>query len=327
MAQQVVVEVLDGRGRVQARDRLTRLPATIGRGYSNDVIVDDPYVDAEHLRLVPAEDGTLAIEDAGSVNGTFEPKSRTRITRIAMRPGLELRIGATHLRFQDPEQPSSPALPMRNDLSFSRLSDPRVAVPVALLVVVVFSISAWLGNYERAEPVKHVSIGVFVLLIVALWAALWSLGSRVILHRFNFVAHLTLASLVLCALELVNAAGIWIGVTLPNMHLDNALTWLLGIPLIFVLLSGHFALASAMTTRHRHMTTAGVLATIALITVLASWGERDKFSTALAYPSGIRPVPVSMLKTESADDFFRDATELREKVDELAAKANRKQRR
>jgi hypothetical protein len=41
------VEILDKRGHVMQRLRVERLPATIGRAYTNDVILDDPFVSAE----------------------------------------------------------------------------------------------------------------------------------------------------------------------------------------------------------------------------------------------------------------------------------------
>jgi hypothetical protein len=324
MAPEVIVEVLDGRGRVQTRARLSRFPASIGRAFSNDVIIDDPYVDAQHLRLVADDAEGVAIEDAGSVNGSFEPGSSTRVTRVRVRPGLGLRIGETQLRFQDPDSPPAPTLVLREELSFSRLGDARIAVPLALLVVLVFSVTGWLGAYERGTVMKHVSTGVFVLLIVAFWAALWSLGSRVIQHRFNFLAHLTLASLVLLAMEVVSTVATWLGVMLPNFHLNTVVGWLGGIPLVFALLAGHLALTSTLSGRRRNIVTAGIMASVVAIVTLAGWADRDKFSTKLVYDSVIRPVPLSMLRTSSPEGFFRETGELREKVDQLAAKANRK---
>lgn len=326
MGSQVIVEVLDGRGRVHSRARLTQFPATIGRGFSSDVILDDPYVDAEHLRLLVGEDGGLVMEDMRTMNGTFESGNRVRATRIAMRPGLELRVGRTHLRFQDAEQPAPPALPIRGEGFYSRLSDPRIAIPTAIVLVIWFGISGWLGAYERDEMSKQFMTGVYIFLFALVWAAAWALGSRVILQRFNFVAHLTLAGLLLLAFEVVSVVSTWLGVMLPHTHIDTALSWIAGLPLAFALLAGHLALASAMTRRDRYRTTAGVMVSVMAIAGLASWSSRDDFSSALKYSATIRPLPVSMMHTTPADDFFREVGELREEVDTLAARANRKQR-
>lgn len=44
MDELIHVEVLGRTGEVAHRVGLVRLPATIGRAYDNDVIIDDPYV-------------------------------------------------------------------------------------------------------------------------------------------------------------------------------------------------------------------------------------------------------------------------------------------
>jgi hypothetical protein len=148
----------------------------------------------------------------------------------------------------------------------------------------------------------------------------------VILQRFNFLAHMTLAGLVLLAFDMIGVITTWLGVIVPHAHLDTVLGLVVVIPLTFLSLAGHLALASAMTSRDRHRMTAGVLGAVVLIGVLATWSSRDDFSTALKYPSTIRPLPLSMMQAKPADDFFRDVGELRLEVDAVAAKANRKQK-
>ena len=48
------VEILSRHREVVARVRIVGEEAIIGRGYDNDVIVDDPYVAARHLRVFRA---------------------------------------------------------------------------------------------------------------------------------------------------------------------------------------------------------------------------------------------------------------------------------
>ena len=55
-----VVEVLGRRGEVVAREKIRSLPASIGRGFDNDVILDDEFVAPRHLQLDAADDGHCA---------------------------------------------------------------------------------------------------------------------------------------------------------------------------------------------------------------------------------------------------------------------------
>lgn len=44
---------------------------TIGRGPSNRVVINDPYVSTTHLQIIKTDDGAFRINDCGSSNGTF----------------------------------------------------------------------------------------------------------------------------------------------------------------------------------------------------------------------------------------------------------------
>ena len=57
------VEVLDRSGALTARHRIIGLPVRIGRGYDNDVIVDDPFLAPQHFAIeLRPEDGALVLE-------------------------------------------------------------------------------------------------------------------------------------------------------------------------------------------------------------------------------------------------------------------------
>ena len=54
---QLIVEIHDTHRRLPAYRHITRFPLSIGRGYTNDIILNDPFVAAEHIVLEVAEDG------------------------------------------------------------------------------------------------------------------------------------------------------------------------------------------------------------------------------------------------------------------------------
>ena len=68
--------------------------ATVGTDASCDWRVVDEYASRVHCRIFQREDGSLWIEDAGSINGTFVNEGRVYgPTRI--RPGDKIRVGRT----------------------------------------------------------------------------------------------------------------------------------------------------------------------------------------------------------------------------------------
>ena len=91
------LEVLDRRGRLLARHRVDQWPVTVGRAYTSDVIVDDPYVCPAHVRLSRNGDAGLVVEDLGSVNGT-----RVSQTGIGTASGnVALAVPGINARFDD----------------------------------------------------------------------------------------------------------------------------------------------------------------------------------------------------------------------------------
>jgi hypothetical protein len=78
------VEILSRHRDVAARVRVMGDEASIGRGYDNDVIVDDPYVAAHHLRVFRDAAGKLIAQDLGSANGT-SPTAVPAVSRTCSR--------------------------------------------------------------------------------------------------------------------------------------------------------------------------------------------------------------------------------------------------
>jgi hypothetical protein len=68
---------------------------TIGRSTENDVVLSDPQVSRVHARIV-LDDGRVAIEDAGSLNGTYVNGERAGRARLSANDAIV--VGDTKLR-------------------------------------------------------------------------------------------------------------------------------------------------------------------------------------------------------------------------------------
>src|SRR5688572_4402763 len=107
----IILEVLDRRTEeVRLRMRLETFPLSVGRGYGNDLVLDDPYTDARHAQIARDENGGLVMHDLGSLNGLVSSDTAVRAGQVVLRPGMEVRVGRTTLRFRDPEEPVPKAL-------------------------------------------------------------------------------------------------------------------------------------------------------------------------------------------------------------------------
>jgi hypothetical protein len=69
---------------------------TVGRA-DTDLELADAEVSREHAVLHPQPDGSVAVQDLGSTNGTFVGEDRVDGTAV-LDPGEQLRVGSTVLR-------------------------------------------------------------------------------------------------------------------------------------------------------------------------------------------------------------------------------------
>ncbi len=88
--------IRSGGGRTGEHFSLERAETTIGRTPDCDIFLDDVTVSRRHAAIKHAADG-FAIEDLGSLNGTF--LNRKRIDSSPLESGDEVQIGKYRLIF------------------------------------------------------------------------------------------------------------------------------------------------------------------------------------------------------------------------------------
>jgi hypothetical protein len=180
------VEVLGRTGDVAHRIALGRLPATIGRAYDNDVIIDDPFVAPRHLRVERLEDGRLQVSDLGSRNGLHLVQPQRRITEAIVAGDTRLRIGHTLLRIRSRDWPVPPedTDPVARGWRSPGATAIALAAYLALLGLHAFS-----STIEDFQPARLLAGLPFALVIPALWAGVWAAIGRIVSGRANFFAH------------------------------------------------------------------------------------------------------------------------------------------
>jgi hypothetical protein len=181
------VETLSRSHEVISRVRIDADTATVGRAYDNDVVLDDPYVAAHHIRIARDEAGALTANDLGSQNGLHDRSGR-RVERLQLDGDRVLRIGRTLLRVRDERY--AVAAERR---AFEPTRQGRLAIVLAVALFALLSLELWLN--ETAEP--RLSRYVLELLafaaVILLWTTGWALLSRLFSGNARFATHLAIA--------------------------------------------------------------------------------------------------------------------------------------
>ncbi len=321
------VEVQGRHGHAAQRVRLSALPASIGRAWSCDVVLDDRHVDPVHARLVRDEQGTLVLEDAGSLNGLVTPAGR--MPRVAVTGPVTVQLGQTTVRLVPAASPVAPAVPLPPPTRGVRalVSTPRRAAAIVLLGLVASAAAFWAGDPDADSPRSVVGGVLGLAAVVAAWAGVWALVGRSAVQHARFLAHFAAAWLALLAIEVVAVAGDWAGFALNIGGLAATLDVAAGLVVVGTLLAVHFALATAMTPRRRTITAAAIVLGIAGAAALLDETAREASGeNDVAITASVRPVPPSLVRTDDFDAFLAGAASLRREVDALAKEAERQDR-
>ncbi|HEY2824506.1 MAG TPA: FHA domain-containing protein [Gemmatimonadales bacterium] len=317
----LILEVLDDTGAVRERRRIDTLPLSLGRAYDNDVILDDPYVDAHHARIAATETGEIRIEDLGSVNGVAQA-NQGRQPAFAIQSGVELRLGRTRIHFRDTNDPLPPALadgpPVEMAPWKRALTSPAAQLALTLLAAGVVGFDSFMGSYQKDSASEAVSAAIGVAVLAGAYAGVWGIAGRLVTRRFRFIAHLALTSSALMALYLVGMVSEWWSFVLPGSHIA---TWAASVVMfagVSAMVATHLAWASALAPRRRWWTgvvTATVITGIVAVTQLA---DRKSFSDVPSYDGQIKAMPTSLLPKRSVAEFTAEVADLRLQVDRLA---------
>jgi len=300
---------------VRDRFRVTSFPATIGRGYASDVILDDAYVSPQHARLVITPEGNVVLEDLGSTNGLRVAGSR--VPRAALHPGAQVRLGHTTLRFATPDTPVAPAL--HDGLTDPRLNtvrSKRSAVVALLAGLAAFVLWSWGESIERITAADLVGEAIGVMAGIAMWAGVWALASRLAVHRFEFLAHVTVASTAVAVIFVYTELGSYVQFLIPAPAVAAAVA-IGGVAWGAAWLYGHLSFASRLTPHRRFAWATSITVGLLVVGWVLTLAEQESFSVFTDDPGVLKPVPAGLVPARSVDDYVAELAELKAEVDGL----------
>lgn len=312
----LILEVVAGRDEVRQRVRVDAFPFTIGRAYGSDLILDDPYVDPSHARIVREENGDCYIEDSDSLNGLIA-SDHSRATRIPLASGTSLRVGHTMLRVRHTSDEVTPARrdgragsgPSRVTLGKRGLAG---VIGGSVAIVAVFT---WLSGYERASSGDQVTTMLGFLLIASAWAGCWAIASRVTQHRFHMLEHLAVFAAAVTVVMIVGALGALVTFFLPTYRLSQAIGALNGVLALAVLLTAHLRYTSSMSLKRRATIACSISAALLAVGLTVRLAKSDDFTDVPSFVSTLAPVSARLIPADGPEELERAAAALKPDVD------------
>ncbi|WP_322399711.1 FHA domain-containing protein [Massilia luteola] len=179
------IELLARNGDVLQRQCVAALPIRIGRGYDNDVILDDDYAAAAHavVELDPA--GRLLLRDLGSRNGIVV--AGRRLHEAALSGDTVVRIGHTPLRVRAADFPVAPELLDRTFHGWEGVLPGSIGLVLAGAVALL---ARWLGDTDYFAWARYAEALAGGLAAALLWGGVWAFANRLFGRHARLGRHL-----------------------------------------------------------------------------------------------------------------------------------------
>jgi FHA domain-containing protein len=310
------VEILSRHREVVSRVRINSPELSIGRGYDNDVVVDDPYVAARHVRVFHDEAGQLVAEDLDSANGLYLDRSKSRSARVVIDGVKPIRIGHTYLRIREIGHVVERERLVRSGRGVTQILG---AVALALMLLGLYALNIWFGQTSEWHLSDYLVPSLLLVGAAAIWVGLWALLSRLFSARSQFLHHLLIAEAGLLAFwvyyELAQFSAFALAWPEVSAYGDIA-SWLV------VAVIGFLHLREVGRT---HLWAKGIVVAALFVAVVAvtTLQRSEAFANSgrqsmvhVQLPPSLRLVPP---QDEAA--FFADISKLRTKLDADRAQA------
>ena len=314
------IEILDSKGNVAERVAIESFPVRIGRAYTNRVIVGDPYVCPMHLEIALDEKGRLIARDLDSVNGLHRFGEDGRVSQLELQSGSQFRIGRTWLRYCGLDQPLAPTA-----IDESQRISPSIfryaSVTAGALVMSLLCLESFLSSVERVKLINIIGEPLVTIATTLGWAGAWALASRIIVSRFHFAEHATIAYGAILGFILLSTTSEWLEFFFPAVPA----VWLAGLfgsgLVLATLVYGHLGFASLLRRRSRLLAALLFSGAVVGMNAISDYAARSKFSTVMEYTGVLKPIDAALLPATSVDGFIAASQKLKSELNRLAHKA------
>lgn len=216
-----------GQQQIQKVSLVHGSPVSIGRGWQNDIIVDDEFVDSEHARLSLADNNEMTLEDLGSENGTLV--GTRKISASVIDSGTSISVGDTVIVVHDTEAAVAPVVRRNSVRVFANRFNSVSGVVAATLVAgvsVLGSLYAMEGEAATGGRVLSAFLGAGSLIL--LWSLFAALVGKVFRNETNAPLHWVFVSIVMATMMfttfIVDIVKFNVDSALANSVIDNVLT-------------------------------------------------------------------------------------------------------
>lgn len=291
---------------------------SIGRGYDNDIIIQDAHVSSHHVTIRLTDEGWI-VEDMRSRNGLFLLKKKKGLTRRfrleephSLRSGDAFLIGNTLIRVFLPEHRIAPTKRMEHRGLFLASINNSINAWYAIIGFFVVYYAHGVLSFSEVD----ISNGQIFLvesmgfLGVVFWSGIWAFVGRVIRHRSKFRLHLTLATLFCIVMVPLTNFAQYLGFIFSNPFVEGLFLMVMCGFSFALLLVCHLAISTFLSLRARWIFSALVPAIFYGLIMIGQVAMEAEFHSAPRHYVRLKPSFVRPLFVKSQEEFLDGMSDL-----------------
>lgn len=304
---ELIIERISRSKKLLSRHQVSGPHVSIGRGYNNDVILNDPYVDANHLLLTVNQEGRWQAIDEGSLNGShFEHEAQLKHAR-PIQSGDIVALGKSHLRFIYPDHPVAPTIRLSGmEGLLNWLSSPLIVAAILLLYLTLQMVGFYIDSLEikTSQMFSSVFLKIAVMSVLpmmfALLARLFKHDARVLTQIVVWYSFFTIFLITdsLGALISFNSSKMWLGSTF--MYITELI-------LIFALLWSAFYIAFHQSPLRRLVMVSGLTFGIIGLSYIYTSSNSADFQVKPIYDNTLLAPEFAISKPVSVQQFIEQS--------------------
>ncbi len=299
------VEVLARNGDVLSRQRCDSLPATLGRGYDNDVILDDAHTAPHHAVLERDADGLLVLRDVGSRNGIVLHGRREQ--SVALDGTTVVRLGHTRVRVRDAGFPVEPEL---TDTTMHAWEGGIPAVAGLALVALFVGVEQALSDTESFQAIRYLQTIAAGIGAGFVWSGVWALVNRLFAGHARLGRHLFILGSGLIAIGAWKTISAVLGFAWSAeafTRYGNHVTTLIVCGMVYF----HLRTIRPHFPTRRLLLACSLLLGLGSGLILMNNLQTNGHASDEPYMSVLLPPEIRQSRDGSVDDFMQDAARLR----------------
>lgn len=314
----IVVQLLSRNNKLIHQQRFNQDEISIGRGYQNDLRVDDPYVCAQHLQINKDPlSGTLLCQDLESINGT--KINRASSTMANLHDQDIITIGRTHLRVFDADADVAPTLHLSEfEENIGWLNKKRTAIGLTLVVFLFAAYSNFIGTFDEIKANRLVFTTLGQILLFSIWPLVFAGLSRLHKKDGRLASQFSLLWLCLLLLEIFTFSRGVIDFNFPQLPLTVIVdaVFYAGTAFIFIWLT--LFVAFHQTARRRNIIS-GIFSGLLLFGLyFDDIVEEEKYHPRPSYQLPLLPSTYHLFEPLETKKWMDNAGELFSQLDKKA---------